>query len=321
MWMKKYTINIKNIWYRCCKGGIFVEKTILQYQKVFNSVMDRLKANKKVLAVMVFGSMVSGDLWEESDIDLFVIVDEELDEIKNIYIVEKNIPVHIKLLSKNKLFYHNHNIQDGFLHRVFAGSRLVFSNDVDITSKYDNGRYYSDIDRDRWNLVYLGNFIKVLGVCKKYITNDSIYTAYASTVQCAEEYSKLFVNSSGYMINNNAINMAINTNDEFKVCVDALFFEKVNVHDTLKNIIHYMEKYIDDNIKSLASFLLKHMRNNDCMLSSEEIKKDDIFKHFNINFEDILGKLLQLNVVKRGSRDYKTKDGTVLIKENVYYLL
>jgi hypothetical protein len=197
----------------------------------------------------------------------------------------------------------------------------VFSNDIDITSKYDSGRYYSDIDRGRWNLVYLGNFIKVLGVCKKYIRNDSMYTAYASTVECAEEYSKLFVNSSGYMITNNAINMAVNTNDKFKTYVDSLFFETNNSQDRLKNIIHYMEDYVDDNIKNLASFLLKYMRNMDCMLSSEDIKKDAIFKNFTINFEDILGKLFVLNEIKRESRDYKTSDGAVLIKENVYYLL
>ena len=304
-----------------CKGVICMGKTILQYQKVFNKVVDSLKANKNVLAVMVFGSMVSGDLWEESDIDLFVIVDEKLDEMKNIYIVEKNIPVHIKLLCKNKLFYHNHNIQDGFLHRVFAGSRLVFSKDVDITSKYDNGRYYSDIDRDRWNLVYLGNFIKLLGVCKKYISKDSVYTAYTSTVKCSQEYAKLFVNSSGYMINNNAMNMAVNTNDEFKIYVDALFFRKEDLQRTQRDIIQYMEKNVDDNIKSLASFLIKYMSKKDCSLSSEDIKKDRTFKHFTINFEDILDKLLQLDIIKRETRDYKTSDGTVLTKENVYYLL
>ncbi|WP_026884397.1 nucleotidyltransferase domain-containing protein [Clostridium akagii] len=297
-----------------------MKKTILQYQKIFNNVVKRLNSNKNVLAVMVFGSMVSGDLWEESDIDLFVIVDEKLDEIKNIYNIEKSIPVHIKLLSKNKLFYHNHNIQDGFLHRVFAGSRLVFSKDKDITSKYDNDRYYSDIDRARWNLVYLGNFIKILGVCKKYIRNGSVYTTYASTMECAEEYSKLFINSSGYMINNNAINMAVNTNDEFKVYVDAFFFKNENSEVALKNIIHYMDKYVDENIKVLASFLIKFMGSKDCMLSSEDIKKDGAFKNFDINFQDILGKLLQLDIIKRGSRDYKTNDGTVLTKENVYYL-
>ena len=44
-----------------------MERTILQYQKAFNSIIERLKSNDSVLAVMVFGSMVTGDLWDESD--------------------------------------------------------------------------------------------------------------------------------------------------------------------------------------------------------------------------------------------------------------
>ncbi|MDD3225178.1 MAG: nucleotidyltransferase domain-containing protein [Clostridium sp.] len=48
-------------------------KSILQYQRVFTRVVEKLKENSDVLAVTVFGSMVSGDLWEESDIDLLLI--------------------------------------------------------------------------------------------------------------------------------------------------------------------------------------------------------------------------------------------------------
>lgn len=298
----------------------FVGKTILQYQKVYNKFTDRFKANKNVLAVMVFGSMVSGDLWEESDIDLFVIINDELNDIRNIYVTENSIPVHIKLLSKEKLFFHNHNSQDGFLHRVFAGSRLVFSKDAEITLRYDNGRYYSDIDRNRWNLVYLGNYIKLLSVCKKHINKDPIYTSYSFMLKCAEEYSKLLVNSSGYMINNNVISMAANMSDDFRVYFDKIIFEKENLDKAIKNIIDYMEKSVDGNIKNLTLFLLQFMREKDCFLSAEDMKNDNMFKNFKINFEDILIKLTKLNLIKKEKRDYKTKDGTNLIRENVYYI-
>ncbi|MEL7598231.1 MAG: nucleotidyltransferase domain-containing protein, partial [Clostridiaceae bacterium] len=43
-------------------------KTIQKYQGAFNTVIERLKQNDSVLAVMVFGSIITGDLWEESDI-------------------------------------------------------------------------------------------------------------------------------------------------------------------------------------------------------------------------------------------------------------
>ena len=79
-----------------------MEKSILQYQKAFNNIIERLKSNDSVLAVMVFGSMVTGDLWDESDIDVFVILDKKNPDIENIYTEEKEVPVHIKLMSKNK---------------------------------------------------------------------------------------------------------------------------------------------------------------------------------------------------------------------------
>ena len=48
-------------------------KSILKYQKSFQKLINDLKVNKKVLAIFAFGSIVSGDLWDESDIDLFVL--------------------------------------------------------------------------------------------------------------------------------------------------------------------------------------------------------------------------------------------------------
>lgn len=38
---------------------------------------------------MVFGSMVSGDLWDESDIDLLVVFDNKRTALKDIYTEEK----------------------------------------------------------------------------------------------------------------------------------------------------------------------------------------------------------------------------------------
>ena len=48
-------------------------KTVAQLQNAFQSIVNTLKKNKKVLAIFTFGSIISGDVWEGSDIDLFVV--------------------------------------------------------------------------------------------------------------------------------------------------------------------------------------------------------------------------------------------------------
>ena len=48
-------------------------KSIIDYQKSYKEITEILMKNTDVIAIFVFGSMVTGDLWEESNIDLFVI--------------------------------------------------------------------------------------------------------------------------------------------------------------------------------------------------------------------------------------------------------
>lgn len=298
-----------------------MERTILQYQKAFNSIIDRLKSNESVLAVMVFGSMVTGDLWDESDIDLFVILDKKMPNIKNIYTEEKKVPVHIKLMSKGRFIQlYEEDLRGGFMHRMFASSRLVFSKDMDITIKYDSGRYYPDLDRERWNIVYLGKVLKGIDVCKKYLSNDGIYTAYSAAVECALNYAKLFVNHSGYMISKDAMTMAMNLDDNFKKCVDELFFHSENPDKAVEYTINYIEENIDENIRSTASILINYMREKDQLLSTEDIKNDKLFESYDIAMEDILNKLWEKKLIKKDSRDFKTENGKILFKENVYFI-
>jgi len=298
-----------------------MERTILQYQKAFNGIVERLKSNNSVLAVMVFGSMVTGDLWDESDIDLFVILDKKNPDIENIYMEEKDIPVHIKLMSKNKfLQLHEEDLRGGFLHRIFASSRLVFSKDVEVTARYDSGRYYPDLDRERWNMVYLGKLLKNIGLSKKYLHNDGIHTAYTAAVRSVEEFARLYINSSGYMISKDAMTMAMNLNDTFRKYVEDLFFNNKNVEEAINNILDYIQKNIDGSIRNLTNVLINYMREKDSFLSAEDIESDKLFYNYDIKIEEILNKLWEKNLIKKETRDYKGEDGKALFKENVYFI-
>lgn len=296
-------------------------KTIMQYQKAFNSVIDRVRSDESILAVMVFGSMVTGDLWEGSDVDLFVISKDGIDEIRDIYTEENGISVHIKLMSKEKFIQiYSHNLKGGYMHRIFSSSRLVFSKDMDITVRFDGGRFFPDIDRERWGMFFLGKLLKDMGVCKKYLSSNAIYTSYSAAVRCIEEYSRLFVNTSGYMISKDVMTMALNLNEDFKQCVDKLFFEKSNLEENIEATMTFLDHRVDSSIKNNCSVLLDYMRKKDKFLSAEEIMSEDLFKDFNIDMEELLNKLWERDIIKKDSRDFKLNENKVLFKQNVYYV-
>lgn len=296
--------------------------TIAKYQKAFGSMIDRLKKNDSVLAVMVFGSIVSGDLWEGSDIDLFVISKDKSRDIIDVYSEENGIPVHIKLLGKESLLkLQKEELPGGFIHRVFASSRLVFSKDQEITAQYDIGRYYSDLDREKWNIVFLGELLKSISVCKKYLYNNNMDIAYYYAIRCVEDFAKLYINSSGYMISKDVITMAMNLNDKFKFLTDDLLFApKEKKQETIDNFLFFLDDDIENNLKKYVKLLISYMKSKDCFLSSENLRKSDFFKGFKINFESILNKLWEKGIVKKESREYKDQYNNLLFKERVYFV-
>ncbi|MEW8956714.1 nucleotidyltransferase domain-containing protein [Clostridium sp.] len=296
-------------------------KTIINYQKVFNNIVDDLKKNNDVLAVLVFGSLVTGDLWEESDLDFFVICDKNPERIENIYLEEGDIPVHIKLMNKESFIeiVDGNNRADGFYSRFFT-SRLVFSRDSYITDKYNSGRYFKDIDKDRLSLVYLGKLLKELKVCKKYIYKGGRYTAFLSAVRSMEEFSKLYVNSLGYMTSKDALSMAADSNMEFKITLENLFFYKNDGDEVVKDTMVFIERGIDELLKASTSFLVEFLKEQKTSLSAEEMRNFPIFKDFNIEMEEILKELFKRNIIKREVREYKTKEDNFLFKENSYHI-
>ncbi|KEI03793.1 nucleotidyltransferase [Clostridium botulinum] len=295
---------------------------IEKYQRAFSSLINKLKNNEAILAAMVFGSVLTGDLWEGSDIDLFVICKNKINNKGRIYTEEEGIKVHIKLISKEKfLTLYDEELAGGFIHRVFLSSRLVFSKDDEVTSKYDIGRYYPDIDREKWNMVYFSDLLKSIEVCKKYLANNGTYMAYSSAIKAMEDFSKLYVNSSGYMISKDVMTMATNLNDKLRELADKLFFAtKENMYEIINEVINFLEEDININIKKYIALLLEFMKDQEIPLSSEDILVNKLFDNLNIRFERLLNRMLENGIIKRKNRNYKDEENNVLISENVYFI-
>ena len=73
------------------------------------------------------------------------------------------------------------------------------------------------------------------------------------------------------MISKDAMTMALNLNEEFKQCVDKLFFEKSDIKETITETMVYLEDSINLSIKSNCNLLLNYMRQQDKFVSAEEI--------------------------------------------------
>lgn len=295
-----------------------MSKSILDYQKSSEKLINILKANKKVLAIFAFGSIISGDLWEESDIDLFVVYKDVFNDVRDIYSEILEIPAHIKVLNKEKfLALYESAGKKGIIRNLLISSKIIFSRDDEIETIFNEAKYSLDKYREMWNLVHLGNVIKDIRVTKKYLQNDSIFTSYEVLIRALDSFAKLYLNLNGYTISKDAVKMAINLNNRFNIIVDNLFNSKCTM-ESIQNTVDYIDNFIDENINEAAKFLLDYLYTKNVFLSSYEIKNSELFKEFNVRIEDILKELYKRKLVVKETKKLDLPFNEKLISENVY---
>lgn len=295
-----------------------MSKSILDYQKSSEKLISILKVNKKVLAIFAFGSIISGDLWEESDIDLFVVYKDVFDEVRDIYSEMLDIPVHMKVLSKEKfLALYESDGNKGLIRNLLISSKIIFSRDDEIESIFNKAKYSLDKYRETWNLVYLGNVIKDLRVTKKYLQNDSICTSYEVLIRALDSFAKLYLNLNGYTVSKDAVKMATNLNNSFNAIVENLF-NNMCTKENIQNAVNYIEEFLDHNMTEAARFLLDYLYEKNMFLSSYEIKNSELFKEFSIKIEDILKELYKRNLIIKDTKKLDLPSNEKLISENVY---
>ncbi|WP_286906988.1 nucleotidyltransferase domain-containing protein [Clostridium sp. UBA1652] len=286
---------------------------IVEYQKAFSSIKEDLEKNKHVLAVLAYGSMVSGDLWEGSNIDLLVVIDNLINDIKDINLTLNEVPIHLKLISKNNLMNNSNKKID----QILITSRLIICNDLSIRKIHDELRYVPDIEKEKMNLVYLGETLKSINVLNKYLYNNRRYTAFELSLKAMESFAKLYINNNGYLVSKDSINMVISLNDSFKEIVDKIFFEQVNKEEAIKEMITYIKNYLNVNLKQSSRILIDYIKDKDNWVTPQLLREEELFKGLYINMEVILNELYKNKILNR--RILEQSLNGFRYKENVYY--
>lgn len=288
--------------------------TIEIYQNALKDIVEELTLNNNVLSIFVFGSMVTGDLWEGSDIDLLIVYNRETNEIRDVYTEKNNVPIHIK--SINFYTFENTYMQKGNVNTLLS-SKLIYSSNKNIDKIYDEVRYLINFEKGIWNLVYFANTLKLCRICKKYIHTGGVVTSYEVLIRLLGEFSKLVLNVQGYVVSKDSISMACNLDDKFNDVVNGLISNK----DSFNNInytIEYIEKFLKVNINKITAELTKYLRENNEYKSAFDLSKSEKFNKYNIKFEYILNYLYEMKLLQKDLKSVKDSNGIIITNEKVY---
>ncbi len=73
-----------------------------RYEAALAAFVERVKADRTIIAAILYGSLAYDDVWEKSDIDFMVVTKEEKQAVKSYSLVEDGINIHCEVVPRSQ---------------------------------------------------------------------------------------------------------------------------------------------------------------------------------------------------------------------------
>ena len=144
-----------------------------QFELALEQFIEKAKQDKKVLALILYGSFAYDEIVEGSNINVYVITEEG--KYRWTRLVENKIPIDIAIFSKNEFKRRALGREAVPFHQVLSRSKLLFSRDESFTDFYYNlNKKLGERDKASHQIIYFSAVVYDLRKAEKYlyIKND-----------------------------------------------------------------------------------------------------------------------------------------------------
>lgn len=231
---------------------------------VIQQVQDDLYANKQCIAAYLLGSYSHDKVWEWSDIEIAVILDDDYKgkPYYDLYAEDRWLSLNVYTLTNFKEFIST-VATDNFLWKAFSKCTKLFSKDLMLDELMEDAFYIGDIDREQEMLLGFSGAVYYLNKSEKnlYIKENLENTLYFIP-QIAENIAWIEIFKNKKIPERELIPQGKKLNpDIFAKIYDPLFKEQVDenvLKDILKNCVSYLEEHTSLIYRPIISYLEKH---------------------------------------------------------------
>jgi predicted nucleotidyltransferase len=104
-----------------------------KYDQALDMFIERMKLDPNILAVYVYGSQVTGEIGEFSDIDMIIVTNDDRQPHRFVILYENDVRIDADLYNRTEFRRQQQSfLHGGFFHHMLATSKLIYSKDRSI---------------------------------------------------------------------------------------------------------------------------------------------------------------------------------------------
>lgn len=232
--------------------------------RIIEKMNTVLYAERECIAAYLLGSASHDKLWEWSDIQIAVVLDDGYQgkRYDTLFENEMCVALNIYTLTEFKEFIGAIHVDD-FMWKAFSKCTKIFSKDFILDELLEEAFYIGDVDRQKEMLLGFSGAVYYLNKAEKnFYIKQSLENAIYFIPQIAENIAWIEVFKNRQIPERELISQAKGLNHEiFAAIYDPLFEKEVNsilVQSILENCVTYLEENTELVYQPIISHLEKY---------------------------------------------------------------
>ena len=234
-----------------------------KHLQALKSFIKRVEKDPNMVAILLYGSLAYGTVWERSDIDVELIVRDGTEfSGRWFYVIEEDgIEINITAIGELSKFKNElQKLRNGYDHGKYGKGILVFSKDESLSELFEDAQKIGDDDAPKSFAAKIGTLLNWMHKAEKQaVVLDNPLYAQRFLQLCAPVVAEMELVRHGENPNREAINRAQELNQslmqEVYVKPSTMAMTKAEINHTLKVLDDYLMQHMDWWSRHILRFL------------------------------------------------------------------
>lgn len=259
-----------------------------QFEFALQSLMAKVQTDRCVLAAVLLGSLAHDTVWQRSDIDLLLVVEETKVKKEGLSLVEGGVNIHTTLTTRSefrKLL--EGSVQGSFMHSLLVKGRLIFSRDEPLKELFEQRHHLGERDQTIQMLERVQYALAGLAKAEKWllVRKDGTYCAYW-ILKCVDSLASIEVLLKGEVPEREVVQQALKSNPTLFHLIYSDLIEKSPSMETLRHTLDEIKAYLLLHADTIFEPILSYLKDEGVMCSMTDLNHY-LGRQYNLRSVDI----------------------------------
>lgn len=230
------------------------------FEEALESFLEVVRQDKSMLAAILFGSLVNGQVWEKSDIDLILISNDEKTPYAFYWLEENNLNLQVSVYSRNRFKrLVEQALAGSAIQHILQTGKLLFSRDASIDEYVQQAQSPGKRDVELHMLEIVAMVLGDLEKAEKVLRlKGDIAQSYLFVTRLLDRLAQIVVLLNGEIPGREVIEQAITYEAElFQAVFTDVILEATDqqkLQNLLKQIWDYLKQHTEEIFRPVIDY-------------------------------------------------------------------